>query len=480
MNRLCLPIALMLLLPGLAGAQTVTVAKSGTPNFNTVQAAIASFTPDPNPSQDNVIQITDASVYDEAITIDVSLTLEGTGSSRPVLAVQTNPVGDGNDGLNINGTALTVVLRNLIIIPSRTATPADDGIRITGTSSDVNLTIDNVLVTANNGADAPVSIDGLTPVDLTGATTFGDDGMFLSGTNSVVSMVDTVVTHNQALQGGTTAGDGLVCSGVALSYNLGDGCVFSYNGRLGIQGNGSFRINAPTDRVLVIGNGTKTGAFAGIWFAGVGAGASPERVLDGVNVLNNTDPADTAQGWGIEQQNGGDIPFTLRNAIVAGNQAQGLLVGSVGTAGLITIEDVTFADNGSAEIQTDPAHTGNITITDTIIAGNGTSNATNVVQHNGTGVINISNSALVTAGSNRLTTPPIAGTGTVNQTAVINDAVNFLDTNDPTSPNFFDVIVFTGDNSPYRTAGTGGTPLTGGAGLFEFGVTGVREWRFYR
>lgn len=90
----------------LAFAQTVTVSKSGTPDYSTVADALAHFDPDPNPSEDNVIQILDDEVYDEALSIGFPVTLEGTGPDRPILALHAGPdqiPGDsgGTDGLTI-------------------------------------------------------------------------------------------------------------------------------------------------------------------------------------------------------------------------------------------------------------------------------------------------------------------------------------------------------------------------------------------
>jgi len=448
----------LFIIPVIIVAQIVTVAKIGSPTYSTVQAAIDSFDPDPDAGVPNVIQITDSSVYDEMITVDVPVTIEGTGASRPVLAVKINSGGDANDGLLITiptGTFNGVTLRNLIIIPSTTTPPTDDAVRSAG--QNLNILLDNVLITPNNGSDAPVTIDGLTEVSLVGCTVFGDDGAFLgggaapAGDGTLVTMVNTVISHNNNAAGN----DGLVASGGITGtggFIIQDGCVFSFNGRLGIQSGSSLQINAPTKRVIVLGNK----GFAGIWFAGVGSAVSPVRTLDGVDVLNNG--TSTISGWGIEQQNGGSVPFSLTNSIIAGNTSRGLLIGEVGTDGLITVENVTIANNGTSAIETNAAHTGLLSFTDCVIAGNGTADPLNSILHNGTGAMSISYSAIVTAGPFALTGTGTSGTGTINQSNVINNDPLFIQTVNFQVPEFYDVTAVA-----YAGAGSGGSDLGGGA-----------------
>jgi len=459
-------VLLVFALVSLAPGQTVTVAKSGSPTYSTVQAAIDHFDPDPDAGTANVIQITDASVYDEVITIDVPVSIEGTGTSRPVLAVQVNSAGDGDCGIVIEistGTFNDVTLKNLIIIPSIASPPTDDGVKSRG--QNLNILIDNCVITANDGSDGPVTLDGLTKVDLSGATPFGDDGAYLggiatpAGDGTVVTYVNTVISHNNNGEGG---GDGIVCSGSMEGVVIQDGCVFSYNGRLGIQANGSFEINAPTNRVIVKGNE----GFAGIWFAGTGSGTSPVRILDGVNVLDNGTAG--VSGWGIEQQWGGSIPFTLKNSIISGNTHQGLVVGDTDTDGLMTLENVTIADNGGAAIDTNAACTGNMNITDCIIAGNGTSDVDNSIIHNGTGTMDLSYSAVVRVGSSSLTGTGFSGTGTVNQSSVIYF--------DPYFTADYDV-----DNPAYAGKGTAASDLAGGGNYLGTWTPplAARNWNLY-
>src|SRR5690606_4001302 len=123
----------------------VTVAKTGTPDFTTIQSALDSLVLDE--TKRYIIQFLDDGVYDEMITMSVPATIVGTGPSRPVIAVQENPAGfesdgalatphatnwEGNAGLLIHIpssiSTCTVGLKNLIIIPSKIGTPAVAGI----------------------------------------------------------------------------------------------------------------------------------------------------------------------------------------------------------------------------------------------------------------------------------------------------------------------------------------------------------------
>lgn len=430
-------------------AQTVTVAKSGTPNFATIQAAIDSFDPDPDAGTPNVIQITDNAVYKEVITIDVPVTIEGTNpNDRPIVVVGVNAATPGaNDGILITmatGTFNDVTLRNLICIPDPAAPVTDD--LIVSVGQNLNILFDNIVVTANNGSDAPVTLDGMVEADLTGATQIGDDGIFVGGTTTPAGD-GTVVTFRQTVIS-QVGGDGIVLSGSGTRYIIEDGSVFNYNGRLGIQGNKDTQIDGSANRVWVVGNK----GFAGIWY--VGAVGATERVIDGVNVINNA-------GFGIEQQNGGDIPFILRNAIIAGNQGTGALqISGVGTNGAHTIENVTIARNGGNPIAVNAASAAVITITDSVILGDPTAPGTRSIDHNGTGNLDVSFSALVTdAGSvSRLASPPISGTGPSSTSDIVSVDPIFLEVNDFLSADYFDV-----DNPAYGGAGTAASDLSGGA-----------------
>lgn len=445
----------LLVVSSLGFAQTVTVTAGGGGTYTTIASAEAHFTPDPDGGTPNVIQITDSSVYDEQLIIDVPVTIQGlqTGVNRPIIAARLS-AGVGGSESNDGVTILCAVsneatsLENLIIIPSLASTPTDDLLRsfTIGTTANYTVNLTDVVLTANNGSDAPVTYDGLAAASMVGATDTGDDGMYLSG-GVTYNLTNVVSSHHQNGSGS----DGMVCSGAAI-YNVGDGCVFSFNNRLGIQANGDFTLNAPTDRVMVIGNL----GFAGVWFAGNTA----NRSWDGINIINTAHATNPAQGWGLEIQNLSGFDFSLTNAIIAGSQAQGIVVGSATTTGTVTLTDVTIAGNLTA-IQVDAAAAaGTLNISDSILAGNASPETENQVRNLSTGAyaVNIDHCGLPTAGPQALFLPGTEGPGAITVTNSIANNPAFIETSDFTSASYFDV-----DHPAYGTAATGGTPLGGGA-----------------
>lgn len=452
-----------------AGAQTRTVAATGA-DHTTIADALAWFATGSNDTADpNVINITDAGIYDEAISITRPMTLQGTGSSRPVIAARPGPTqvsGDtgGADGLVITlATAGNVVLKDLIIIPSRNAAIADDLLR-SGGAVETNITLDNVLLAPNNGSDAPVSVDGLTAVSLTGATVNGDDGAFLTATaTSTIILRNTVITH---FQNPSTGDDGLVLSAAALVH-IQEGCTFSYNGRLGIQANGAaFRIDpAAGRRVAVIGNQ----GFAGIWFAGGGA---TERTIRNAVILNNG-------GDGIEIQNHNNPVFTLSDSIIAGNTGDGIQISSTAgtvspaTTPAINIDKVTIAGNTAAPINliaapgSGTAAVASAAITNSIIIGGGAP-ASSII-HNNTGAVSVSFSAVRNSTTN--------GTGAANVTlaSVISDDPGFTaTTGDPFAAAFYQV-----NTAAYGGAGTSNSPLAGGSNYAGPIPSSAKTWEIY-
>lgn len=442
-------------------AQTVTVSKSGSPNFSTIQSAIDSFASDSDPAE-NVILVQDSSVYDEMVTINRPLRLEGSSAvNRPIIAGRNNTA--GADALVISiptGTSNTVTLRNLIVIPSKTTPPTDDGIASVG--QNLFIFLDNVLVSANNGSDQPCTSDGLSTPTVTGTEVFiGDDNLFLGPTTTPAGPGTEVLMRNLVSSYGNPAGasnDGIVLSGSGLTYTILDGCVFSFNGRLGIQAGRNFTINAPTKPVQVIYNK----GFAGLWFASASALA---RDINGLIVMHNS-------STGIEHQNGGTAGLKMSNAIVAQNGATNLQISDVGINAPINLTNVTISNQhtGSA-ISVLTTASATITLKDSIVAGNGTADPVNTIVHNGSGPLTITGSALVTAGPNALVAPK-TGTGPVSGSPSTTADPQFVNILDPTSPSLYDVA-----NTAYATANSSGGPLRGGADYV--GTSTVRDWTLY-
>jgi len=251
-------------------AQTVTVNSGGVADYATVQAALDAVVADI--ATPDVVNIIGGGPYDEIITITAPVTLQGFGY-RPVLAVRLNAASPStaNDGLVVN-TSGDVSLNNLIVIPSRTSVPTDDGIQVQPTTgTGLNLTMTDILICPNNGSDQPVTTDGLTLVDLTGATVFGDDGMTLTSAAGIPVVANfTRLISSQNRNAANNDGFVIFPSGTAIgnSINFLEGCVASFNNRIGIQWGGSgsiINVNGTKDNpVLVIGNGQGVASSGGL------------------------------------------------------------------------------------------------------------------------------------------------------------------------------------------------------------------------
>lgn len=457
-----------------AGAQTVTVAKTGG-TFDTVQAAIDSFATDADPAP-NVIQITDGEVYDEIITVNRPMTVEGTGAERPRLALQSNAAGGSTDGLVVvlpTGTTTgTVALKNLVLIPSLSSTPGARGLRTA--SANMFLHLQNVLITANNGSNQPVSVDGLMLEDLTGATHFGDDGMFIGSAGGIEEaglealFRDLVVTHNK----GPATPDGIITSnagsGLFRRYQFEDGCVFSFNQRVGMQLNGDVIVNAPNRRLLVTGHSN-----TGFWFVTPG---NSVRTINGLNSINNA-----GRGFWIQNGIGAGINFTMTNSIIANNGTNNAgiynfdFTSSGGATPPAVFEDITIANQaaGAGAIIFSGGVECDVTVRNSILAGNGTPDGHNTLFYGGTGTLTLEGTALVTDGPYSLSSDSLTiGGGPVAGTPTTNADPQFAETADVNSESFYDVT-----SAAYATANATGGPLSGGADYAP--TTAVKDWSVY-
>ncbi len=448
MKRLVIFLSVLLLVcssPLWAVTLTVSTA-GGTGDFNSIQLAINSCLS--NPDLPDVINILDDGPYYEALDIGTSgfdLTIQGNSGSRPVVVVSATNANGGafgasNRAFDLRVDASTTMIKDLVIIPD-VADPPAKGISIYpwSTLSNYYVTLDNVVITANDGSDGPVTMDGLTLVS--DATTFTDDVIDLASSSNPGHVVLNKVICSKATLG---ANDGLRVlmdgvSGSRASVDVGPGCVFSYIPEYGIYFGTSNYLSASI-------SGTST---------------SP------VIVTNNGK-------WGIWDYNnvGNSAITTLNWVIVANNTDIGYRISGTSNPANISMTNCTFANNGKSAIDASPG-TGPITITasNVIIAGNGnfdglTTNNINIGAH----TLNASNSAVVLTGTYSLDTNTdadgVVGSGTYTPTAVTN-ANPYFASLDPANANFLSV-----QNDTYQTAGPGGTPLTG-AGKFIGGVVPV-------
>lgn len=224
MKHLFSTLALVTCMAATAQGQVKVVNASGTGDFTTINDALAFFDTDTDPAE-NVIQISDDAAYNEIISINEPVTIEGTGAERARLILKNNPNGIAAKGgivinLPADLTTGTVNLKNLVILPEVVHIPADsttEAHRVTAAIENVNnnlcLILDNVLISANNGTDQPLMDNGydndilkLVPSNAAydpDATSFALHGLVLGRSGAAhteldgveLILKDSVITH---------------------------------------------------------------------------------------------------------------------------------------------------------------------------------------------------------------------------------------------------------------------------------------------
>jgi len=448
----------MLVAPIAIFAQTVTVPG----NYTTIPLAIASFSGDTSPA-DNVIEITTVGPHTGVITVDPGMTIRGNvpGGARPIILVQINT--DGNGIVIGNGSALNR-LENLIMIPDRTNPPTANGksgLRIQGAGTE--CTLDNILMCPNNGSDQPVSTDPLVKPDLTGATLFPSWLVYCGASAEAIHMTNTVLTANFNPSAAAGSQDLILISNTASATGvstIGEGCIFSFSGRMCAQISRSAIITGAVDNPVI--------------FHSSGLNPNNGVMLFGITLYGPI---------------GGGVYHTFENAIISEAGSDGILVDTYGDSLVsldhvaivnckgkalhlatgdqpLTMTDSTFVGNNDV-IYTNAAAV-NISANDCIFAGTGPDGINKIEVANAAQTFNITNCAIVTTGSYAV--EEITGVGTINQTNVINADPGFVNTDDLRASGFLNVT-----NSAYATAGTGGIALSG------YGAYGssVADWERY-
>ncbi len=506
---ICTATAAFMAMAAMGSAQTVTVAKTGTPSFSTIQAAIDSFGVTDDPGMENIIQITDSAVYDEVITINVPLTLIGTGANRPVLAVQSNAAGYDQDGsaavtewngdagllihIPVSTTTCSLGLKNLVIIPSRNSgsgTPPVAG--IVNKANNFYLEMENLLVTSNNGSDEPVNTDGLSDAG-PAHTSFRVSGAHLGsitndrpeGDGVQVRMRDCIFTNIKSINGDSWRSGMYMYrtyyvysypspAGVPLRTNafrkltIDEKCIFSYNNGDGLRCAASLEILTPEDRCLFIGN-----QYTGLWM----------DMVVGLNNVNGIISAGNGR-MGINEGVGNTSGprMNLKNSILANNGWYGVyhrLGGAVQAPS--QYENVTVANNSKIHASTDQIQSStnasviDLETTNSILAGDGnTTKAANRILWSSQGTITLVNTAVVKEGPFAFADPAIVLHPTNG--AVIGEPVTtidpgFINTTDPTHPDFYAV-----NQSAYGNLALDGGPLTGGG---RYVGASVQDWSVY-
>jgi hypothetical protein len=453
----------MLVVPVVAvWAQTVTCGSGG--DFATLAAAINSFkTGGSNASNGapNVINCLNAT-YDEMLPeINVQLTINGK-APRSTVILQQATEGDGDDGLAINLPETTQLdLNNLILLPSAASPPGDDLIDIQGLAGSI-LNFTNCIISSNYSG-GPASPDGITPPVGTPTARCNDNGLNIYKTATIdmtINISGTIIVDAAGPDTVLTPDNILMSSANPKILNIINGSVVSYATRLNIQaGAGTLNITGTHDKPIYIikalnkgTNGTlDEGSGLGLWSTNVGS-ANLTYCIIADNVSDGVELQETNK------------TVTMNHVIIANNGRYGINIENIGGTGYlssVTAQNVTVSGNTGVSVVSATTTKDQVVLTDNLlnpssftgcIIGKG-DNGFNV---GATSIANASYCALVLSGPNALTAKK-TGTGTLNESNVITDDPQFVETTNFLSPSYFDVY-----NPLFGTA-KNGNPLVGGA-----------------
>lgn len=502
-------------------------------NYQTISAAMNYVKAQPEP---RIVRVTGGGPYLEAagVEIDYSVTLAGDGYKPLFIFGPTDTAGvsASNKGNGIYifvgvaapaDTHIDVVLKNFILIPDKTNTPAYHGIRANTDTTGLSVTatlsifIENVVVTANDGADNPVTTDGFTPTTAPpGIKRFGSRGMYFSGHINDLQTTGTICSWNR-IDGAVYVPDDYTGR---TSYNpilIGPGCVFSFNGRNGMylnsDGTPANLLGTAANPIWIYANRTP-GTYDN-WQGALGFwhddNNRPECVytLKYVNVVGNNE---IAIHTGYTDSDASLAELNAENCFIANNAGAGIflsgeLTGGGTPAGVSefkrawTFKNCTFANNGPATTGTNgevaasprlaagpltvassafanPATAG-ITFIDCIVAGNAASvdASDNRISLAKPLAVTFQNSGIVRAGALVLGAPTLgAGAVAPTETSCVSINPMFLDTADPFAANFYAV-----DNPAFAGLESDGGNLSG-AGLYVGSFvppTGSTIWGLY-
>ena len=463
------------------GEQIVTAGTTG--DYSTIQGAIDSFGGDTN-FEDNVVELLDATynppsplvVRKQGITTD-TLVIRPASGVDPVIVLPSNA---GGDALTVQADGNVIIGGSggrISFIPDDSGgaglngTLGDSGtggIYVTEDNTKVNLWLDNVSISANNGSDSP--LDGKSAANVSADTLFSNDGLFVDsgylynssyyGNN--VFMDDVTVT--------AIGDDGIILAGDGdLGAFIRGGCRFSYNGGLGVYA-GSSRISFlgdDGDEIIVNANGQEYGG-------------SNSNGGHGIRTMNDIDRIVKISGLAVVENKGngffmdalsGYSDFTCEDSCFAQNGVDGEYYCNVrvddSSALDLTFRRCTFHDavyNGDDIFISSTANDTSITLEDCMITGNGTggpSDTLNISSSSSNGTMTLNYSALVLQGPDALlgTNNGLYGkTGSFTQNnsyngdpAYISEAFNNGDNADYLDVNYY----------YYFDRGTGGTALSG-------------------
>jgi hypothetical protein len=436
-----------------ATAQTVQV--PGT--YATIQAAIDSFNGDSTPA-DNVIEITTVGPHSGITGVQNPVTIRGVaaGGVPSIILLQSN----SGDGLVINNGSPYNRLENLILIPDAANPPTDDGIWVTGAGTVCHF--DKVLACPNSGLNVPLSLDGLSLPDFTGAVYFGDEVLFVD-TGAIMHATDMILTSN--LAPGSTGHDLLLISSTAGAGNtINKGCVFSFANRYCVQINNDVSIRGTVDEPVIFYTSRleelNTVNGAAIAFFGNNGGT---HVLENVIVANAY--TDGIYNYTTTNTNPDSI-VSIDHVAIVGSTNIGLRI-MTGQQPL-SIADSTFVNNGSVFYCGDTDVS--VTAVDTIFAGNGAATANAINNAASPATMTLTNCAIVQSGAYSVAAATnVVEINGVNADPLFMNVANFL------YPSFLDVR-----SAAYDGKASGGGPLTGYGDYAAGQVTGLKTWEDFR
>ncbi len=436
-----------------ASAQTVQV--PGT--HATIQAAIDSFNGDSTPA-DNVIEITTVGPHSGITGVQNPVTIRGAvaGGAPAVILLQSN----SGDGLVINNGSPYNRLENLILIPDAANPPTDDGIYVYTAGTVCHF--DHVLACPNNGSDAPLSLDGLTLPDFTGAVYFGDEVLYVA-TSAVIHATNMILTANWAP--GSTGHDLMLISGSAgAGHTINKGCVFSFASRYCVQINNSVSIRGTVDEPVIFYTSrleelnTTNGAAVGLFGDNGGT-----HVLENVIIANSY--TDGIFNYAAANTNPDSIVSIDHVAIVGCNDI-GLRIWTGQQP--LTIANSTFVNNGNVYYCNDTDIS--VTAVDTIFAGNGAATANSINNDASPATMTLTNCAIVQSGAYSVAAATnVVEINGVNADPMFMNVANFL------YPSFLDIR-----SAAYDGKASGGGPLTGYGDYAAGEVTGLKTWEDFR
>lgn len=435
-------IAAALALPVLGSAQSVTVHSDGTSgDYPTIAAALAAVEADP--SGPDVITLLDVGPHTTDAAIIISgdgnlnpVTLQGDDSlpERPIILLTSSGTGDASAGLfvNIHGTS---TLRNLTLLLSNTSGRGGSILRYNPgatTTEPLDITMDNVLISANNGSDRPFTEDDGNTLSTAVPESLGDmqgptaRGIWLGTTNTSVvhnvSITNTIVSGIPGYTGlridmsGAPGTDIHIGQGYTASYLLGANVTAAGIDVRGHQPSNVIRIQGTAQNPIRIFN-------------------NPQANVAGLKIWPSANQTNATK--------------TIEHVILANNGQGGIWVrqlAPITSNDNLIIRNSTIVDNDGPAIHildnsADNWFDGTITAENLIMAGNGTSDPSNVFEMilgtpPGQAIFN--DSAVVLAGPYSLTGDGFSPASPTNVTLnnVINGDPEFL-SSDPSSHNYF-------------------------------------------